>query len=207
MLFSLLKSTIQDYTNENNLYPLVAFTLFLTHKQRCILALIRWNDLTLQQLHLIAKQTIEEIEKEQDKRIAVLQTICEVNEKQYKKIQDYLKDEPSKISKALQYTKNDREYSARLKRKYGDIASANEVSKESITLMEEPPTITKVHKTSNFEISVMKFVEEYVSYNVGKANWNRCFEEGLKQRRINRYASSNSLRVTYNKYKKQNKYG
>ncbi|KAG0163253.1 hypothetical protein DFQ28_003935, partial [Apophysomyces sp. BC1034] len=131
-----------------------------------------------QQLYLIARRTIEGIEKEQDERIIVLQTICEVNETQYKKIQDCLKDEPLKISKALRYTEDGREYSARLKREYEETASANEVPKESVTPMEEPPAITKVHKPSNFEISAMKFVEEYVSHNAGKVNWNSCFEEG-----------------------------
>ncbi|ORE10486.1 hypothetical protein BCV72DRAFT_313730, partial [Rhizopus microsporus var. microsporus] len=80
MPFSLSKSTIQGYTNENNLHPLVVFTMFQTHKQRCILILTRWDDPTAQQLYLIARRAIEGIEKEQDERIVVLQTICGVNE-------------------------------------------------------------------------------------------------------------------------------
>ncbi|PHZ08160.1 uncharacterized protein RHIMIDRAFT_78691 [Rhizopus microsporus ATCC 52813] len=54
--------------------------MFQTHKQRCILILTRWDDPTAQQLYLIARRAIEGIEKEQDERIVVLQTICGVNE-------------------------------------------------------------------------------------------------------------------------------
>ena len=101
MPFSLSESTMQGYTNEINFHPLVTFTVFLTHKQRCTLTLTRQDNLTLQQLYLITKQTIDVIEKEDDERVTVLQTICKVNERQFKKIQDCLKAEPPKISKAI----------------------------------------------------------------------------------------------------------
>lgn len=128
----LSKSTILGRMDENNLHPLVAFTMFLAHKQRCILTLTRWDDPTVQQLYLMAREIVEKIKTDEDERWTFCKRSVKWTKSSTRNFYDCLKDEPPKISKALQDTED------RLKRSE-ETASANEDPKVSDTLKEESP--------------------------------------------------------------------
>ncbi|KAG0162051.1 hypothetical protein DFQ30_004181 [Apophysomyces sp. BC1015] len=146
--FLLSKSTIEHFANaDGNLDPLVALSMFLTYKQRCIMTLDRWDDPTIVALYSIAKAIFEHIRQGEDEKLEALQTVCQVTEAQFQKIYDRLKAEIPQSSKTLRYVEDGLKYTGHLKRTYQEAMLNNvEENAESVTPMEQPPPIASSSK-------------------------------------------------------------
>ncbi|ORE02519.1 hypothetical protein BCV72DRAFT_297693 [Rhizopus microsporus var. microsporus] len=81
--FLLSKSTIEHFANANgNPDPLVALSMLLTYKKRCIMKFDRWDcrrtmdDPTIVALYSITKPIFEHIRQGEDEKLEALQTVC-----------------------------------------------------------------------------------------------------------------------------------
>lgn len=200
----LSQSTIEGHIEDTEpLHPLVVLTMFLTYDARCILALPRWDDSTIQELYSIAKQVAQESTCVEDEKLRALHVISEVHENQYTKIMACLLEEPPNLRKALKYVEDGRQYSARLKRKYDAEAHHDEEPAEAVTPLEEPPKITNTNNRS-LDLQAMQFVDAYNERTKDeRMNWKRCYDQGVKEGKITSYTTSASLRVSYMDYKKR----
>lgn len=167
------------------------------------MALQRQDDSTVQDLYLISKQVVEELGCAEDEKLRALHVISEAHEKQYGKILACLLEEPPNLPKMLQYVVDGREHSKRLKQRYDDEAEHEDTVTEAVTPIEEPSKITNT-TSSMIDLQAMQFVDIYKKRTSSqRMNWKRCYDQGVKESKLTRYATISSLRVTYNEYKKR----
>ncbi|ORE02373.1 hypothetical protein BCV72DRAFT_215372, partial [Rhizopus microsporus var. microsporus] len=101
------------------------------------------------------------------------------------------------------YIKDGISYSGRLKRKYEAALHEKGHHEESVTPIKEPPDIPS-SSTCTVDTSAMQFVEAYIEKNNDRSiDWRHCFNTGVKQGFIKKYATKENLRVVYSRYKKR----
>ncbi|EIE83963.1 hypothetical protein RO3G_08668 [Rhizopus delemar RA 99-880] len=101
------------------------------------------------------------------------------------------------------YVVDGREHSKRLKQRYDDEAEHEDTVTEAVTPIEEPSKITNT-TSSMIDLQAMQFVDIYKERTSSqRMNWKRCYDQGVKESKLTRYATISSLRVTYNEYKKR----
>lgn len=94
-----------------------------------------------------------------------------VTNDQFTKIREQLQQAPPNIKKALKYVEDDVEYSSCLKRKYDDLAEADD--KDLPSPMKEPSELLSInHKlnessSSNSSALIVKFVDNFKEENPG----------------------------------------
>ncbi|RCH91993.1 hypothetical protein CU097_004093 [Rhizopus azygosporus] len=175
----------------------------MTFSERCLMSLDRWDNANIQKLYSVARGICNDKQNTNRKSLVAFQVISEVHERQYTKIKDWLLKAPPDISKSMQYIKDGISYSRRLKQKYEAALHEEDHHEESVTSIEEPPDIPS-SSTCTVDTSVMQSVEAYIEKSNGRSmDWKNCFSTGVEQGFIKGYATKESLRVVYSRYKKR----
>ncbi|CEG80313.1 hypothetical protein RMATCC62417_14670 [Rhizopus microsporus] len=185
------------------MHPMIALIMFMTFGEQHLMSLDRWDDTTIQKLYSTARNICNDKQNIDGKPLVTLQAVSDIHERQYKKIKDCLLKAPPNISKSLQYIEHGISYSGRLKRKYGVAFHGEGHHEQGVAPIEEPPDIPS-SSTYTVDMSTMQFVETYIEKNNGRTmDWKDCFNAGTEQGFIEGYATKESLRVMYSRYKKQ----
>ncbi|CAO3685315.1 hypothetical protein CU097_007649 [Rhizopus azygosporus] len=190
------KASIEPHLKYNgSMYLMIALIMFMTFSERCLMSLDRWDDATIQKLYSTAREICNDKQNIDRKSLVTLQVISEVHQRQYTKIKDYLLKAPLDISKST--------YSGRLKREYEAALHEEDHHEESVTTIEEPPNIPS-SSTCTVDTSAMQFVEAYIEKSNGRSmDWKHGFNTDVEQGFIKGYATKESLRVMYSRYKKR----
>lgn len=117
--------------------PIVTIQYFLNNQQRNIIALNFYDDSTIIELYIIAKNETDRYVDASKSQLNTLATVCSTSENRFKKIMNLLKDELPTNSKVSKYGNQGTEYRSKLKRKYEDILSGLDDQDETITPMED----------------------------------------------------------------------
>lgn len=143
---------------------------------------------------------------EKETIITALQIICGANIDQYSKIRAQLQQVPSNITKDLKYVEDDVAYCSCLKRKYDNMAEADDEHppspmKESTELLSMSNKLNG-SSSSNSNALLVEFVDKFEKENPGRMQWQRRWQEGVKTGKTVSYGSGNSLKRMYYKFKK-----
>lgn len=122
--------------NSDSTDPIVTIQYFLSSQQRNIIALNFYDDSTIIELYIVAKNETDRYVDASKSQLNTLSTACSTSENRFEKIMNILNELPTN-SKVSKYGNQGTEYRSKLKRKYEDILSGLDNQDETLTSMED----------------------------------------------------------------------
>ncbi|KAG2220058.1 hypothetical protein INT45_007302 [Circinella minor] len=168
--------TIKEHINEKPLHPLVALTIFFTQQKQNIRDCLRNDDVTIQNLYVIAKTLYEP-------KMSSLKSLS----KDFNSIYLESRNHMSQALEILSKDNNDVENNKR----------AATVLQEGIKIVDE---YAKRHKTQHGEASLPSSSSPSSLQdqpNGRRMDWKDCHSEGAKQGLFNEYQDGNSIKSMY----------
>ncbi|ORZ02191.1 hypothetical protein BCR43DRAFT_519561 [Syncephalastrum racemosum] len=194
-------------TDDVQLDPVLALSLFFTEKQSCVARHTYAQDSTIRSLYMLAKRFVESERHIQENYIRTLNNICTTNEHQLMKMHDELDVLAPNISKLRKLVNRSIDYNRKLQQRYPindhDDNSGSEIELPPQVSLTGPSTPSVPSDGSDGKLDDFMFItafkQNYVK-TMGRMDWRACFQAGRNENRFARYSTSASLRTQYDKY-------